>query len=232
MSSSGHLVLVPRLLGWSYAELDPAARKSFEVAVHLGSAAALALVTRSELAALRAHEVWLVALTAVPPAAAGLAFERLVERHLGSVRSVALAQVVAGAGLWLADRTPTNRTEAGVIDALAVGGGQAAALWPGVSRSGAAITVARLRGLDRPASARLSRRAALPIAAGSAAWKGFRAARAGLPHDLYAPFAAGALTALASGLAARGLARRVEHAGSYAPFSVYRIALGLSALLR
>ena len=67
MSSSGHLALLPRLLGWPYAELPPEARKSFEVALHAGSGAALGLLLRRELPALARDPRMLLAFA--PPAA-------------------------------------------------------------------------------------------------------------------------------------------------------------------
>ena len=77
MSSSGHLALVPRLLGWDYADLPADARKTFEVALHAGSAPALALALRGGLF----RDPHLQALTFLPPALIGLAFERPIERR-------------------------------------------------------------------------------------------------------------------------------------------------------
>ncbi|MGE5636103.1 MAG: undecaprenyl-diphosphate phosphatase, partial [Nocardioidaceae bacterium] len=147
VSSSGHLALVPRLLGWRFTELDPEHRKLFEVALHAGSAAALARPLGAELLALGRHDLALLVLTLAPPALAGYLLERPVERRLGGERSVALAQVGAGFALWWADRRPGRRGRADTLDHLAVGLAQAAALVPGVSRAGAALTAARLRGL-------------------------------------------------------------------------------------
>ena len=80
MSSSGHLVLVPALLGWRYGELDPELRKSFEVALHAGTALALLIGLRREVAEvvheLDARRLARHGLEMLPPAAAALAFER------------------------------------------------------------------------------------------------------------------------------------------------------------
>jgi undecaprenyl-diphosphatase len=203
VSSSGHLALVPRLLGWDYADLPADARKTFEVALHAGSAPAIALALRGQLG----RDPHLLALTLLPPALAGLLFERPIERRLGGLRSVAVAQIVAGTALLAADRRPERRCEPELRDHLAVGLAQAAALMPGVSRSGAALTAARLRGLSRPAAASLSLRAALPVTVGAGVLKGVRAARGGVPHELRAAVAVGAAAACASALAALPLAR-------------------------
>ena len=221
VSSSGHLALVPRLAGWDYADLPADARKTFEVALHGGSAPALALALRGE-----ALGDWRLLLTLLPPAAAGLAFERPIERRLGGLRSVAIAQVVAGTALLVSDLQPQRRAEPNALDHLAVGVAQAAALIPGVSRSGAALTAARWRGLSRPAALSLSLRAALPVTVGAGALKGARAARDGVPNELRAPAAVGAAAACASALAALPLARGTR----WRALAAYRIALGSAAL--
>lgn len=231
MSSSAHLTLVPALAGWSYSGLEPEVRKSFEVAVHAGSAAALALALRHELATLRRGELASILLSALPPGLAGLAFERQVERRLGHIRALGVTQVAAGLALWLADRRGgTERQQPGTLDHLAVGLGEALALVPGVSRSGAALTAARLRGLSRAAAGRLSRRTALPVVGGAVALKGWRTARGGVPRELLPAFAAGASASFAAALAAAGLVAHLDRARSYAPYGAYRVALGLATV--
>jgi undecaprenyl-diphosphatase len=238
ISSSGHLVLVPALLDWSYTELDDELRKSFEVALHAGTAAALLIALRHEVAeALRELDGGRLArhaLTFIPPGLAALALERPIERRLGSPRGVAAAQVVAGMVLAAADRAPAERAhlDAGAADALALGLAQACALAPGVSRNGATLTAARLLRFERRAANRLSRHAALPIILAAAGLKGLRLWHRGLPRELAAPFAAGALSAFASTLASSRLVSVVDGARSYAPFAAYRVALGTAALAR
>jgi undecaprenyl-diphosphatase len=156
----------------------------------------------------------------------GLLFERPIERHLGGLRTVAVAQVVAGAGLFLADRLPERRGVPGAGDHLAVGLAQAMALVPGVSRSGAALTAARLRGLSRERSGSLALRAALPITLGAAALKGTRAVREGVPRELRGALAVGAAASFTSALLALPLARMTRWRG----LAAYRVALGLGAL--
>src|SRR4051812_2962275 len=103
VSSSGHLVLVPALLGWNYDGLDPELRKSFEVALHAGTAAALAIALRGEVLevvrALDPRRLLGIALTFAPAGAVVALFERQVEERLGSARSVAAAQLGAGVAL-------------------------------------------------------------------------------------------------------------------------------------
>jgi undecaprenyl-diphosphatase len=239
VSSSGHLVLVPALLGWSYVELDDELRKSFEVALHAGTALALLIALRGEVAevvrSLDARRLGRHALEFFPPGAAALVFERPIERRLGSPRGVALAQVGGGVALALADARPALRSHSDALasDALAIGLAQACALAPGVSRNGATLTAARLLRFERAAANRLSRHAALPIILAAAGLKGYRLWRRGLPRSLVAPFAAGAAAAFTSTLVSgRRLVPLVDGARSYLPFAGYRVALGALALTR
>jgi undecaprenyl-diphosphatase len=239
ISSSGHVALLPQLLGWrSYTSLDDELRKSFEVALHAGTAAALLIALRREVVevvgAIDARRVVRHLLEILPPAVAAVLWERPIEQRFGGARSVAMAQVAGGAALWAADRRPAVRVhgDAGALDALAIGVGQATALVPGVSRNGATLTAARLRKFERRSANRLSRHAALPIIVAATGLKGARLAKRGLPAELRAPFAVGAATAFASTLAASRLIGFVDGARSYAPFAAYRVAFGLAALRR
>jgi len=236
VSSSGHLVLVPALLSWRYSDLDPELRKSFEVALHAGTAVALLIGLRHEVAEvvreLDRRRIARHLLEMVPAAGAAFALERPIERRLGTPRSVAVAQIAGGLGLALADLAPAGRPreDAGFGDALAIGLAQATALVPGVSRNGATLTAARLLRFERAAANQLSRHAALPIILAAAGLKGFRLARRGLPRGVAAPFAVGSVAAFVSTLASSRLVRRMDAARSYAPLAVYRIALGMAAL--
>jgi undecaprenyl-diphosphatase len=222
ISSSGHLALVPRLLGWEYARLAPDVRKTFEVALHAGSAPALFVALRRRGLGELGH----LGLTLLPPALVGGIFEGAVERRLGSVASVCAGQVAAGAALLLADLAPERRDSPDALDHLAVGLAQAAALAPGISRSGAALTAARCRGLSRPASLLLSLRAAVPVTLAAGALKAVRVARTPLPSELRRPLAVGCAAALISGLAFLPLLPLLERPGLLRGLACYRIVLG------
>lgn len=233
VSSSGHLALLPTLLGWPYACLDPALRKSFEVILHAGAGAGLAVALRRD-APRSGEDLVRLVLSASPAGVLGVMLERPIEERLGGPRSIAAGQVAAGVALWVADLGPATRgrMQANRADALVIGLAQAAALVPGVSRSGAALTGARLRGFDRRSAATLSREAALPLILGASTLKGVRLAREGLPRELAVPFLAGALAALTSTIVSSRLARVVDDSSSFAPFAVYRLALAGLSLLR
>lgn len=229
-------MLVPALLGWDYGEVDAELRKSFEVALHAGTALALLIGLRREVAEvvreLDARRLARHGLEMLPPAAGALAFERPIEQRLGAPRRVAAAQIVAGLALALADRSPAVRKGdgAGPRDGLAIGVAQATALAPGVSRNGATLTAARLLRFERPAANRLSRHAALPIILAASALKGYRLARRGLTPGEAAPFGAGLAAAFASTLASSRLVPWMDGARSYAPLAAYRVALGVASL--
>jgi len=234
VSSSAHISLVPWLLGWRWHELDAESRKSFEVALHGGTAAALLIGLRKEIAAeLRAFDVRrarVVGLSFLIPAGAGLGLERAIER-LGTPR-VTAAGLAAGALLMVAaDRRPQRRGpgEAGAADGLALGLAQAAALIPGVSRNGATLTAARARGFTREQANLLSRTVALPVIVGAVALKGARLRRRGITPGTGRTFAIGAVASFASTLASQRLIGLVERDRALWPYAVYRV--GLAALV-
>ncbi|MFN8201195.1 MAG: undecaprenyl-diphosphate phosphatase [Solirubrobacteraceae bacterium] len=229
VSSSGHATLVPWLLGWEYARVDGERRKAFEVALHAGTAVALAVVLRGQLA--RADPA-VVALSLLPPAIAGLALERPIERRLGTPATIAAGLLAGAVAMAAADRcTPAARTraDARASDGLVLGLAQACALVPGVSRNGATLAAARARGFAPADASALSWDAALPVLAGAAALKGVRLAscalrpRGGPKAQLDGrALAAGAAAAFVSTL---GAARMVPRDRPLAPYAAYRVAL-------
>jgi undecaprenyl-diphosphatase len=239
ISSSGHLTLVPWIAGWRYADLDPELRKAFEVALHAGTAAALLLALRSEVAeaahGLDRRRVTLVALSFAPPAVAGLLLERPIERRLGTPGSIAGGLLAGSAAMAVADRvgpTGRRRADAGALDALGLGLARACALIPGASRNGMTLAAARARGFDREDANALSRHVALPVIVGATALKGTRLARRGLPAGMAARFAAGILASFASTLGSTWLIRQVERDRSLAPYAAYRAALAALVIRR
>jgi undecaprenyl-diphosphatase len=172
ISSSGHVAILPWLFSRPYADADPELRKSTEVALHAGTALALLIALRGEVAGaisrLDARRAVHVAMTFLPPAVAGLALERTVEEKLGTPPTIAAGLLAGSAMLVLADRTPQKRArdDAGWVDAAWLGVAQATALVPGVSRNGATLAAARARGFRRRDANVLSRHCALPVIAG------------------------------------------------------------------
>ncbi|MDQ3573028.1 MAG: undecaprenyl-diphosphate phosphatase [Actinomycetota bacterium] len=230
ISSSAHITLVPWILDWPWQELDAEARKSFEVALHGGTAAALLIGLRKEIAAelcaFDARRAQVVGLSFLIPAVAGLRLERTIER-LGTPRATA-GGLLAGALLMVAaDRRPQRRGrgEAEAIDGLALGVAQATALIPGVSRNGATLTAARARGFTRAQANLLSRTVALPVIVGAVTLKGSRLGRRGITPGTGRDLAIGAAASFASTLASQRLIGLVERDRALWPYAAYRVVL-------
>ena len=239
ISSSAHTTLVPWLLGWPYADLDPELRKAFEVALHAGTAAALLIGLRDEVgAAARGFDrrrAVLVLGSFVPPAIVGYTLERPIERRLGTPATIAAGLLAGAAALAAADaRAPQRRgrDEATATDALALGLAQACALMPGVSRNGATLTAARARGFRRRDASVLSRHVALPIIVGATVLKGVRIAHRGVPSSVAGAFAAGIGAAFASTLASVRIIRAVERDRPFTIYAAYRATLAAVVLRR
>ncbi len=239
VSSSGHVALVPWLLGWPYVQLDGELRKSFEVALHAGTAAALLVGLRAEVGdagrGLDGRRLSPLAWSCLPPAVVGLTFERAIERRLGTPASVAAGLVAGSLAMALADaRGQGTRAleEAGAADGLALGMAQACALMPGISRNGATLAAARWRGFAREDSDVLSRHAALPVIVGATLLKGMRLLRRGLPAGAQRGFAVGIAASFLSTLASMRVIRAVARDRSLLPYAAYRIALATLVLAR
>jgi undecaprenyl-diphosphatase len=238
VSSSAHIVLVPWLAGWEWEEIEPEVRKSFEVALHTGAAAALLLCQRREIAAELRHfdarRAALLALSFLPAAVVGYTLERPIERRLGGPRTTAYGLLAGALAMLVADHRPQlrGRGEAGPADGLALGVAQAAALAPGVSRNGITLAAARWRGFSRDQANLLSRTIALPIIVGATALKGVRLARRGTTPELRRSLVLGAGASFASTLACQRMIGLVERDRALWPYATYRAALAAVVLVK
>ena len=238
VSSSAHLSLLPWLAGWRWDDLDAESRKSFEVALHAGAAAALLIgqrrVIADELRQFDARRAAVVALSFVPPALVGYRFERQIERRLGGPRATAFGLIAGALAMTVADRHPQRRGrgEATPIDGLALGLGQAAALAPGVSRNGATLAAARWRGFDREHANLLSRTVALPVIVGATLLKGVRLRRRGVEPGLGGAMATGVAASFGSTLASQKLITLVERDRALWPYAAYRLGLAFAVLVK
>jgi undecaprenyl-diphosphatase len=237
VSSSGHVTALPWLLRWEVAGWSGERRKELEVALHGGTALALTLVAAVHgraggappgLPPLVPERLAFVAAAVVPPALAGLALERRIEARLGTPATLAAGLLAGGAALVLADRVPATRRaeDATVADGLWLGAAQAAALIPGVSRSGATLAAARARGFARPDASQLSWEVALPVLMGATGLKAARHTARGRAR------AGGASGGGAAGGGAASSDTRALAAGAAAAFASTLLTTGAIGLER
>ena len=233
ISSSGHLVVVPWLLGW------PEHGLSFDVALHVGTLAAVlyaffddwrrliaaglrGVLARRPFADPDSRLLWLLAMASIPGAVAGVLLEHRAESVFRSPALVAAAMALMGLVLLAADRSARGTADARgvtVRDALLIGVSQALAIIPGVSRSGATISMALFLGYRREEAARFSFLLATPIVIGAAALKS---------RYLFAPgqatqVLAGMATAAIFGFASIRFLLAYVRTRDYRPFVYYRL---------
>jgi undecaprenyl-diphosphatase len=242
VSSSGHLILVPWIFGWVLIA-DPDVKKSFDVALHMGTLAGALIYFRHDvvryLAAwfrtLRERRIgsaderiaWALVLGTLPGVVIGATFEDLIQDRLGAPWLIAVMLVAFGVLLVLVDRRARANRSFDTIrptDGLLLGTAQALALQPGVSRSGVTITAARAMGLDREAAARISFLLSLPIIAGAGVYEGLDVARTGFQGNGDV-FLAGLVASAVSGFAVIWGLLRYLRRHDFTVFLWYRIAL-------
>jgi undecaprenyl-diphosphatase len=239
ISSSAHTTLIPWLAGWPYARMEGERRKSFEVALHTGAGLALAIHMRRELAQelgrLDTRRASVIVLALAPPAIAGYALGRPIERRLGGPRSIAAGLLGGAIARASADTRARDRAreDATAADGLALGLAQATALIPGVSRNGATLTVARARGFARDAAQALSWHAGLPVMLGASVLKGVRMRGAGVAREQRVALAVGGASAFLSTLASAAAMRRLgREERSLLPYAIYRCLLAVLLFAR
>ena len=243
VSSSGHLIVVPALLGWHDPFIESLA---FSVMLHIGTLGALLIYFREDwfrlipaaLAAIRDRSFdgdqdrrlsLLLIVATIPAVIAGVLLNDVVEKAVREPRLVAVTLVAGAAILWLAERWGSRThviREMTTSTAFGIGVAQAAALVPGISRSGISISAGLFSGLTREAAARFSFLMATPIIAGAGLWelRKIAAGEAGVAIQP-GPLAIGMIAALVAGLAAIAVLLRFLRTNSTLAFVAYRIAL-------
>ncbi len=255
VSSLGHAVIVPALLGWHFDQHAPVFLP-FLVFLHLGTAAALlgyfwrdwwALATGvlglsgPQRTAESRHILLLLIVATIPASLLGAGLEHQIRRLFEAPVTVCL--FLAANGLLLIAGEHLRRHAAGaaasaarplatltVIDALVIGVWQCLALLPGLSRSGATITGGLIRGIDHAASAHFSFLIALPVILGATVLEVPKLLHASVPAGT---FQMAGIAAVVAGLVALGstafLMRYFRNTERWAmdPFGYYCIAAGL-----
>lgn len=247
VSSSGHLILVPWILGWALIG-DADVQKAFDVALHIGTllgalvyfhqevsryaAAWFRSIAGRRIATADERIAWALVLGTIPGALAGAAFEDVIQERLGAPWLIAVMLVSFGILLVLVDRRARSDRpydSIGPKDGLLLGTVQALALQPGVSRSGITITAARAMGLDRESAARFSFLLSLPIIAGAGIYKGVELAGTGF-QGYAGEFVAGLLASAVSGFVVIWGLLRYLRRHDFTVFLWYRVALAALVL--
>ena len=241
VSSSAHLILGSRVLGWADQGLV------FDVATHLGTLLAVVVYFRRELfdmaractsavhseSARRDRSMVLyLALASVPALAVGALSSELVEHHLRDIRVIAFSTLVFGFVLWWADRVGSRAnvmSDMTLRPALMIGLAQVLALVPGVSRSGITITAGRFLGFEPAAAARFSFLLAIPVIGGAGAYGALKVAAGSTAIDWAQFFMAAAFAAVAGWICIAAFLALLQRVGLL-PFIIYRMALGVVLL--
>ena len=173
VSSTGHLTIVEKLMGM---RINDPSLTAFTAIIQIGAIAAAIIYFRDDIwrvlsawwrglwwkRARRQFDYkygWAIIIGSVPIAVVGLVFKDEIETVLRSLWFVAGALIIWSGVMWLADKyATTKRVEKDTTwrDTLVIGLGQCLSLVPGVSRSGATISVGLLRGFDRVTVTKLS----------------------------------------------------------------------------
>ena len=241
ISSSAHLVLAPAVFGWSDQGVH------FDIAVHVGTLAAVMLYFRHDVAAIAGGLVdlargrwtpharlalWL-AMASVPVVLAGLALHAINPAGLRSVAVIGWATLGFGLLLYAADRfCPANRglDRLGWRGAIVIGLAQVLALIPGTSRSGITMTAGRALGLTRTAAARFSLLLSIPTILGAGVLATLDLVAAGDVTVGVDALIGAALAFLFAWLAIAVMMAWLRQA-SFTPFVIYRVVLGVGLLI-
>lgn len=241
ISSSAHLILVPVILKW------PDQGLAFDVAMHVGSLAAVMFYFRHEIVTMTAawfgsvfkqqHNqdsrlAWWVILGTIPAVIVGLLFKDIIETDLRSPLVIAWATIGFGVLLGLADkvqRHTRNEHSLSVKDVVIVGCFQALALIPGTSRSGITMTAGLFLGLNRDAAARFSFLLSIPLIIASGLFKTKDLIESSVPVEWDLLLLAVGLSAVSAWICIHFFLRLINRVGMM-PFVIYRLVLGVVLL--
>lgn len=242
VSSSAHLVLVPKLLGWKDQGL------AFDVAIHVGTLCAVLIYFRYELKLMcrdwfkslhtkrqtqNSRLAWAIGFGTIPVGICGILFNSYIANNLRSVTVIAITTIIFGILLGLAavfGKQKRNEYNLKWQDVVAVGCAQAIALIPGVSRSGVTLTAGLFMGLTRQAAARYSFLLSIPVILLAGGLEMIEFAKVSQATD-YQALLFGFVVAAISGYACIDLFLRLLDRIGLMPFVIYRVLLGTILLL-
>lgn len=236
ISSSGHLILVPKLFCW------PDQGLTLDVAAHVGTLLAVLVYFWRDVSSMaggmvklargkrdsRTRLVWLLLVASVPALAIGFALDQWAGDALRDYRIIAGTLIGFGILLYVADRmglTVRRIEHMSAGAALAIGFFQCLAFIPGTSRSGITMTMARVMGYERLEAARFSFLLSIPTIAAAGLYKGYQLVRAGDFAEMERALMMTGLAAITGFLAIAFMMYWLRRA-SFAPFVAYRLILG------
>jgi len=242
ISSSAHLILPSQVFGW------PDQGLAFDVAVHVGTLAAVIWYFRAEVGRLTVAWVgdtvrgrvgqdsglaWAVIAGTIPAGLAGLLLNDFIETSLRSGLVIAVSTIGFGLVLWWSDAVGRRNRDLPALtmkDAVIIGVAQALALIPGTSRSGITITAALFLGFGREAAARFSFLLSIPLILAAGLLKTLELAEQGGATD-WAAIALGAALSFVSAVVCIHLFLKFLEQLGLMPFVIYRLVLGLLLLV-
>lgn len=234
ISSSAHLNLIPWIFHWEMPD-------SFDVALHFGTLLAIAIFFFKDWIGLirggwnrvvhkekttEGNMFWYIVLATIPGGIIGFLLDHFLENTLKAPWIIAIALIVMGIILYIADKKAPSKTEykdMNLKQTFLIGLSQALAFIPGVSRSGVTMTTARIMGIKREAAAKYSFMLSAPIVLGATLFK-----LKDFVLDL--PFVVGVLSSFIVGILVIKFLLQYLQKGSFKIFAFYRILLGIVVL--
>jgi undecaprenyl-diphosphatase len=249
VSSSGHLVLVEHLLN-----VPTSTDITFEIFVHFGTLVSILLVFWHDVVKIATSVVkgsahpsrWkeqyvndeyfrlgmLMLIGSMPAAYVGLTYEDELTQAFADPKLVAVMLVITGLLLFLTRLAkPKEGKQIGVITAFIIGMAQAAAITPGISRSGSTISSAMYLGIPPVQAARFSFLLSLPAVAGATLLKTVEMVRAGFIHAEVLQIIVGTVIAFGSGYMAIKFLLRILERGQISWFALYCLVAGILGIL-
>lgn len=244
ISSSAHLRIFPELFGWG----DPGA--AFTAVIQIGTELAVLIYFRNDIwrigsswvkalwqPELRSHPDtkmgWYIIVGSLPIVVLGVLLKDAIESDFRSLWIIGITLIVLGVLLGVADRfRPTNKNMKHVrmFDAVCMGAAQACALIPGVSRSGATISMGRFLGFDRESSTRFAFLLAIPAVVGAGLFE-LKEIPNGDNSYGWGPTIVATIVAFVVGYAAIAWLLKYVETKSFMPFVIYRVLLGGGTLI-
>ncbi|OLQ91276.1 undecaprenyl-diphosphatase [Vibrio panuliri] len=237
ISSSAHLILPSAVFGWEDQGL------AFDVAVHVGTLAAVMIYFRSEVVSLlsaffasifkgdrskEAKLAWMILLATIPACVFGLFMKDIISLYMRSAWIIATTTIIFGLLLWYVDKKSAlkdDEFQATWQKALFIGVAQALAMIPGTSRSGATITAALYLGFTREAAARFSFLMSIPIILLAGGYLGLQLVTSGEPVHL-GVLMTGIITSFISAYICIHFFLKLISRMGMTPFVIYRLILG------